>query len=109
MRCGAMWARKRSRGGDGMPSIITVGPCWRMSLASEGYRLSRTPGPIGAIWYHTILHRWMGLLRAAYHPRAARGRQAAHPENREQTYQSAHPHQASRTPHDVFLNWLRVL
>jgi hypothetical protein len=30
-----MWsyvARKQSRGGSGMPLIITVGPCWRMSL-----------------------------------------------------------------------------
>src|SRR5882672_2413347 len=35
MRCGALWARKRSHDGCGTPLITTVAPCWRRSLDGE--------------------------------------------------------------------------
>ncbi len=45
---------------------------------TEGCGLSAAAS---AVWHHTVLHQWMGRLRTAYRPRAARSRQRAYAEN----------------------------
>src|SRR5713101_6911585 len=51
--------------------------------AAEGCGLSTTTSFVEAVWYHAVLHRWMGGVRAVYRPSAASSGQGEHAENRE--------------------------